>query len=102
MNNPIYGKTMENLRNRIDAQLVSNKKDYLKWTSKPSYMSHKLFDNDLVATRESKVTLTLNKPAYIGMLILELRKVLMYEFHYDYIKINMATTQDYYLQALIV
>ena len=102
MNNPIYGKTMENLRNRIDAQLVSNKKDYLKWTSKPSYMSHKLFDNDLVATRESKVTLMLNKPAYIGMLILELRKVLMYEFHYDYIKINMATTQDYYLQTLIV
>ena len=86
MNNPIYGKTMENLRNRIDAQLVSKKKDYLKWTSKPSYMSHKLFDNDLVATRESKVTLTLNKPAYIGMLILELRKVLMYEFHYNYIK----------------
>ena len=86
MNNPIYGKTVENLRNRIDAQLVSNKKDYLKWTSKPSYMSHKLFDNDLVATRESKVTLMLNKPAYIGMLILELRKVLMYEFHYNYIK----------------
>ena len=77
---------MENLRNRIDAQLVSNKKDYLKWTSEPSYMSHKLFDNDLVATRESKVTLMLNKPAYIGMLILELRKVLMYEFHYNYIK----------------
>ena len=38
----------ENLRNRIDAKLVSNKKDYLKWTSKPSYMSHKVFDNDLV------------------------------------------------------
>ena len=37
-----------NLRNRIDAKLVSNKKDYLKWTSKPSYMSHKVFDNDLV------------------------------------------------------
>ena len=38
----------ENLRNRIDAKLVSNKKDYLKWTSKPSYMSHKVFDNDLI------------------------------------------------------
>ena len=38
----------ENLRDRIDAKLVSNKKDYLKWTSKPSYMSHKVFDNDLV------------------------------------------------------
>ena len=43
---------MENLRNRIDVKLVSNKKDYLKWTSKPSYMSHKIFDNDLVAIRK--------------------------------------------------
>ena len=86
MNNAVYGKTMENLRNRIDVKLVSNKKDYLKWTSKPSYMSHKIFDNDLVAIRKNKVTLTLNKPAYIGMCILELSKVLMYEFHYDYIK----------------
>ena len=38
--NAIHGKTMENLSNRIDVKLVSNKKDYLKWTSKPSYMSH--------------------------------------------------------------
>ena len=77
---------MGNLRNRIDAKLVSNKKDYLKWTSKPSYMSRKIFDNDLVAMRKNKVTLTLNKSAYIGICILELTKVLMYEFHYDYTK----------------
>ena len=49
-------------------------------------MSHKICDNDLVAIRKSKVTLTLNKPTYIGMCILKLTKVLMYEFHYDYIK----------------
>ena len=49
-------------------------------------MSHKIFDNDLVAIRKKKVTLTLNKPAYIAMSILELSKILMYEFHYDYIK----------------
>ena len=49
-------------------------------------MSHKTFDNDLVAIRKKKVTLTLNKPAYIVMSILELSKVLMYKFHYDYIK----------------
>ena len=65
---------------------MSNKKDYLKWTSIPSYMTHKIFDNDLVAIRKSKVTSTLNKPAYIGLCILELSKVLMYEFHYDYIR----------------
>ena len=86
MNNAVYGKTMENLRNRINVKLVSNKKDYLKWTSKPSYMSHKIFDNDLVAIRQNKVTLTFNKPGNIGMCILELSKVLMYEFHNDYIK----------------
>ena len=49
MNNAIYGKKMENLRNRINIKLVNNKKDYLKCTSKPSYMSHKIFDNNLVA-----------------------------------------------------
>ena len=70
MNNAVYGKAMENLRNRIDVKLVSNKKGYLKWASKPSYMSHKIFANDLVAIRKNKVILTLNKPAIIGMCIL--------------------------------
>ena len=65
---------------------ATKKKVYLKWTSKASYRSHKIFDNDLVAIPINKVTLTLNKPAYIGMCILELSKILMYEFHYDYIK----------------
>ena len=76
---------MENLRSRIDVRLENNEKDYLKCSSKPSYMSHKIFDNNLVAIRKSKVALKLNKPAYIGMCILELSKILMYEFHYDYI-----------------
>ena len=49
-------------------------------------MSHKIFDNNLVAIRKSKLSLKLNKPAHIGMRILELSKVIMYEFHYDYIK----------------
>ena len=102
MNNAIYGKVMENLRNRIDVKLVNKEKDDLECTLKPSYMSHKILDNNLVAIRKSKIALTLKKPAYIGMCILDLTKVLMYEFHYDYIKINMAKTQDYYLQALII
>ena len=49
-------------------------------------MSHKIFDNDLVPIPKSKVTLTLNKPANIPMWVLNLSKVLMYKFHYDYIK----------------
>ena len=77
MNNAVYGKAMENIRNRIDVKLVSNKKDYLKLTSKPSYMSRKIFDNDLVAKCKNNVTLMLNKPEYTGMCSLELIKVLM-------------------------
>ena len=49
-------------------------------------MSHKIFDNNLVAIHKSKLALKLNKPAYIGVSILELSKVFMYKFHYDYIK----------------
>ena len=77
---------MENLRNGIDEKLVSNKKNYLKRASKPSFMSHKIFDNDLVTIRKNNVILTLSKPAYIRMCILELSKVLTYEFHHDYVK----------------
>ena len=77
MNNTVCRKRMENLRNRINVKLVSNKKDYVKWTSKPSYMSHKIFDNDLVTIHKNKATLMLNKPAYIGICICEFSKVLM-------------------------
>ena len=56
MNNAVYENTMKNLRNRIDIKLSSNEKDYLKWTSRPSYMSHKIFDNDLVGIRKSKTS----------------------------------------------
>ena len=85
MNNAVHGKAMENIRNRIYVNLVSNKKDYLNWESKPSYVSHKIFDNNLVAICKNKVTLMLSKPTCIRMCILELSKVLMHEFHCDYI-----------------
>ena len=69
---------MANLRNRVNVRLVNNEKDYLECTSKSNYMSHKIFDQDLVAIRKSKVTLKLNESAYIGMCILELSNILMY------------------------
>ena len=68
MNNAVYEKTMKNQRNRIVVKLKSNEKDYMNWTSKPSYMSQKIFDNDLVAMHRSKVRLTLNKSVYVGIL----------------------------------
>ena len=86
MNNATYGKSMENLRSRIIVKLVNNKNYYLKCTSKPSYVSQKIFDNNLVAIHKNELALKLNKPACIGMCIPEPSKVLMYEFYYDYIK----------------
>ena len=86
INNAVYGKKMKNLRNRVDVTLANNKNDCLKWTSKPSYIVENIFDNDLVAIRKIKNTLRLSKPEYNRMCILELNKVSMYEFHYDYIK----------------
>ena len=65
MSNAVYGKTMENLRSRIDERVISNKTEYLKWTSIPSYKSQKIFDNDLVVIHKCKAVLTLNKPALV-------------------------------------
>ena len=61
MNNAVYEKAMGNLRNRINIKLVNNNKDYLKCTSKPSYMLHKIFDNKLVAMHTSKLALRVKK-----------------------------------------
>ena len=85
MNNSVYGKTMENIRKRVDVRLVTNEKKLLKWTSRPTYVSCKIFNEDLVAVHKIKETLTLNRPAYVGMCILDLSKTLMYDFHYNYI-----------------
>ena len=86
MNNSVFGKTMENLRNRVAVRLVTNEKKLDKLTSKPTYVSSKIFNENLVAVHKIKETLTLNRPAYVGMCILDLSKTLMYDFHYNYIK----------------
>ena len=86
MNNSVFGKTMENLRKRVDVRLVTSKQKLLKLASKPTFVSSKIFNNNLVAVHKIKETLTLNRPAYVGMCILDLSKTIMYEFHYSYVK----------------
>ena len=86
MNNSVFGKTMENLRKRCDIRLVTDEKKLLKMSSKPTYVSSKIFNENLVAVHKIKEVLTLNRPAYVGMCILDLSKTLMYDFHYNYIK----------------
>ena len=86
MNNSVFGKTMENLRKRVDVRLITDEKKLLKLVSKPTYVSSKIFNENLVAVHKIKETLTLNRPAYVGMCILDLSKTLMYKFHYNFIK----------------
>ena len=77
---------MKNVKNRIDVKPVINEKDYLKWTSKPRFMSQKIFDMNLVAILKNKVTLTLNKSTYVRMSILDSSEVLMDQLYYHCIK----------------
>ena len=86
MNNSVFGKTMENLRKWVDIRLVTNEKKLDKLTSKLTFVSSKIFNENLMAVHKVKETLTLNRPAYVGMCILDLSKTLMYDFHYNYIK----------------
>ena len=87
MNSRVFGKTMENLRKRIYVKLVNNAKNYIKYTSKPSFVSQKILGKNFsVSIHEIKPFLTLNKPMYVGFSILDLSKLLTYEFHYKYIK----------------
>ena len=85
MINNVFGKTMENLRKRINAELINNAKDYVKYVSRPSFIQ-KIFNKIFVVVHRVKPVLILNKPIYLGFSILELSKSLMYEFHYKYIK----------------
>ena len=88
MINSVYGKAMENLRKRISMRLVNNSEDILKYTSKPTYITHKIFGKSYVAIHEIKSGLILNKPIYVGFTVLELWKWLMHDFHYNFIKKN--------------
>ena len=84
-NNCIYGKRIENQRKRMNLKLINDKKTYQKVVNKPNFMSQKIFDKNFVAVHCSKTILTLNKPIYVGFTILELPKLLMYQFHYEYV-----------------
>ena len=88
MINSVYGKTMENLRKRINVRLVNKAEDFLKYTSKPTYITHKIFGKDYVAIHEIKSVLILNKSIYVGITVLDLSKWKTYNFHYNFIKNN--------------
>ena len=86
MNNSVFGKTMENIRNRVNIKLVDSGEQFKKLTAKPNYGSRKIFNENLVSVHMKKTSLTMNKPVYLGMCILDLSKIIMFDFHYKYIK----------------
>ena len=90
MNNSVFGKTMENIRNRVDVKLVNTKEKLRKLVAKPNFKGRKIFNENLVSVHMKKTSLTMNKPIYLGMCILDLSKIIMYDFHYNYIKSKYA------------
>ena len=86
MNNSVFGKTMENIRNRQDIRLATRKDQLKKLTSKPNFKRRTIFSENLIAVHMGKTHLKFNKPIYVGMSILDISKSLMYDFHYNYIK----------------
>lgn len=82
----ITGKTMENLRSRINFHLVQTPERAIKKASSPTFDHFTIFNNDLVGIHCRQKTLTLNRPIYTGFAVLELSKLLMYRFHYDIIR----------------
>ena len=101
LNNAVYGKTMENMRKRIKIRIIESKKDFIKYASRPTYINHDIFGKRLVAIHEKKKLLTLNKPIYTGCTVLELSKLEMYKFPYDFMKI-MLEFLSYCIVILIV
>ena len=87
MNNSVFGKTMENLRKRVDIKLVktdgSQNEKLRKIIAIPTFKRRVKFSNELSAIHVNKTKLTLNKPIYVGFSVLELTKYLMYDWYYN-------------------
>ena len=88
MNNAVFGKTMENVRKHRDIKLVKTDKKRNKLVSEPNFHTMKLIDNNLAIIEMRKVKVKMNKPIYLGLSILDISKITMYEFWYDYVKIK--------------
>ena len=82
MNNSVFGKTMENVRNHRDIKLVTSDKRRKRLVSEPNYHS-----DHLMAIEMKKKRVKMIKSLYLGMSILDISKILMYEFWYDYPKV---------------
>ena len=87
MNNVVFRKTMENIRKHRNIKLVTNREvAYLKAVMKPNFKSGIRFSSNLMGCKMGKIKVVINKPVYLGQAILDISKIVLYEFHYDYMK----------------
>ena len=86
MNNSVFGKTMENVRKRMNFKLICDKTKFQKYVSKPTFINGVIFNENLIGVHYIQEKLKLCKPIYVGFSILDLSKTLMYDFHYGFIK----------------
>ena len=86
MNNAVFGKTMENVRKHRDIKLVTTNKKRSKLVSESNYHTMNYISEDLSIIKMKRTKVKMNKPIYLGLLILDISKILMYEFWYDYMK----------------
>ena len=86
MNNAVFGKTMENVRKHRDIKLVTTDKKRRKLVSEANYHTMNYISEDLSITEMKRTKVKMNKPIYLGLSILEISKLLMHEFWYDYMK----------------
>jgi hypothetical protein len=93
MNNAVFGKTMESLRENLGETIRPRK--CREKIANPLYDGHIIYNDSLTAIKKRKKTIILNKPIYCGMAILDLSKLHMYRFHYDYINTNTGTMPNY-------
>ena len=86
MNNSVFGKTMEHIWNHVNVRLVNNCKKASKLAAKPNFNHCTIFDENLIAIHMKRTKLEFDKLIYCGISILDIRKTLMYNFHYNYVK----------------
>ena len=86
MNKSVFGKTTENVRKHRDVKLVTTEEQRSKLVLEPNYLTTKHFTEKLLGIEMKKTKVTMNKPLYLGMTILDISKTIMYKFWYDYIK----------------
>ena len=101
MNNSVFGKTMENIRKHRNIKLVTNKAQYLKTIMKPNWSSGSgvLFGENLMGCKMEKIKVVMKKPVYLSQAILHLSKIIMYEFHYNYMKPKFKDPQLCYMDT---